>query len=66
MARITPGHLLWVLDSIAEAGGDAQTIVNRVTVPPAIAASARIALERMIQIKAATDAAPGSPSQSKA
>lgn len=61
MARITPGHLLWVLDSIAEAGGNAQTIVNRVTVPPAIAASARIALERMIQIKAATDAAPGSP-----
>jgi quinolinate synthase len=59
MARITPGHLLWVLDSIADAGADIQKIVNRVTVPPSIADQARIALERMIQIKATASALSG-------
>jgi len=45
MARIDPPHLLWVLDRLA-AGG----VVNRITVDPAVARQARVALDRMIAI----------------
>ena len=45
MARITLGHLVWVLDSLA-----AGNIINRVSVPPETARHARVALERMIAI----------------
>ncbi len=40
-------HLLWVLDNLADG-----RVVNQVSVPPAIAADARVALQRMIDIKA--------------
>ena len=46
MGRVDPAHLLWVLDNLA-----AGEIVNRVTVPPEVAADARIAVERMISIR---------------
>jgi len=49
MCRIDLPHLLWVLDSIA-----AGSVVNRITVPPEIIADARVALQRMIDIKAVT------------
>ena len=45
MARIDPPHLLWVLDRLA-----AGEVVNRVSVVPAVADGARIALDRMISI----------------
>jgi quinolinate synthase len=50
MAMIDLSHLLWTLDGIAEGHP-----VNRVSVAPAIAADANTALQRMIDIKAATD-----------
>ena len=43
MARIDPPHVLWVLDNLAQG-----QVVNRVSVPPDVAAEARAALERMI------------------
>ncbi|MCE5328627.1 MAG: quinolinate synthase NadA [Planctomycetaceae bacterium] len=43
MAQIDLPHLLWVLDGLAQG-----ELRNRVTVDPAIAADARIALQRMI------------------
>ena len=49
MCRIDPPHLLWALDGIASG-----QIVNRITVPPETAADARIALQRMIDIKPVT------------
>ncbi len=52
MGKIDQPHLLWVLDNLAEGN-----IVNQVTVPPTIAADARIALQRMIDIKPITDQA---------
>jgi len=51
MHRIDLSHLAWALDNLA-----AGTIVNRVSVPTEIAADARIALQRMIDIKAVRDA----------
>ncbi len=51
MALIDPPHLLWVLDELS-----AGRVVNRITVPPDTAAAARVAVERMISIKAATGA----------
>lgn len=45
MYRIKPSYLLWILDHLA-AGRE----VNRITVPAATAASARLALERMLAI----------------
>ena len=54
MARIDLGHLLWVLDSLAE--GKA---VNQVSVPKGVASDAKVALDRMIQIKAARDVHSG-------
>jgi quinolinate synthase len=50
MARIDLPHLLWVLDGLCEGH-----VVNRISVPDEIAAEARIALRRMIEIKAAAD-----------
>ena len=49
MCRIDLPHLLWALDGIASG-----QIVNRITVPQETAADARIALQRMIDIKPAT------------
>ena len=54
MHRIDLPHLLWVLDNLA--AGD---VVNRVTVEPGVAADARVALDRMIAIKAARDVTSG-------
>ena len=53
MARIDLPHLLWVLDNLADG-----CVVNQVSVPAAIAADARIALKRMIDIKAVADVTP--------
>ncbi len=53
MYRIDLAHLLWVLDNLADG-----KVVNRISVPPAIAADARIALERMLAIKAAPTITP--------
>jgi len=53
MARIDLPHLLWVLDHLAEG-----QVVNRITVPPDVAADARIALQRMIDIRADIDVTP--------
>ena len=53
MQRTDLPHLLWVLDNLA-----AGKVVNRVAVPPETAADARIALERMIALKAAIDVTP--------
>ncbi len=46
MFRIDPAHLLWVLDNLAEG-----RVVNQVTVAPQVAAEARTALQRMIDIQ---------------
>ena len=50
MGKIDLPHLAWVLDGLAEGN-----IVNQVSVPADVAAEARIALQRMIDIKAAKD-----------
>jgi quinolinate synthase len=49
MCRIDLPHLLWALDGIANG-----QIVNQITVPENTAADARIALQRMIDIKPVT------------
>lgn len=51
MARIDLPHLLWALDNLANG-----RVVNRVRVDAAVAADARVALQRMIDIKAVRDA----------
>jgi quinolinate synthase len=45
MFRIDAPHLCWVLENLVEG-----TVVNRITVDEATAASARVALERMLAI----------------
>ncbi|MGH9029728.1 MAG: quinolinate synthase NadA, partial [Acidimicrobiales bacterium] len=45
MFRIDAAHLCWVLESLAEG-----VVVNRITVDPVTAASARVALEQMLAI----------------
>jgi quinolinate synthase len=45
MFRIDAPHLCWVLESLAEG-----VVVNRITVDPDTAASARVALEQMLAI----------------
>src|SRR5262249_30932087 len=45
MFRIDPAHLLWVLENLEEG-----RVVNRIRVDPAVAADARIALDRMLEI----------------
>ena len=44
MDRIDPPHLLWVLEELCH-----DKVVNRISVPPAIAADAKVALERMLE-----------------
>jgi quinolinate synthase len=46
MFRIDPPHVLWVLESLVDGH-----VVNQVKVPDAIASDARIALDRMLQIR---------------
>jgi quinolinate synthase len=46
MFRIDPQHLAWALESLA-----AGNVVNRVEVPEATARDARIALDRMLEIR---------------
>jgi quinolinate synthase len=46
MFRIDPPHLLWVLENLLEG-----KVVNRVQVPPRTAAEARVALDRMLEIR---------------
>ena len=55
MARIDLRHLLWVLDNLA-----AGEVVNRVSVGADVASGARLALQRMIDIKAVTNVTAGS------
>ena len=45
MFRIDPQHLAWVLENLVEGH-----VVNQVSVPPAIADNARLALERMLEV----------------
>ncbi len=45
MARIDPQHLAWVLENLEN-----NNIVNEIIVPEAIAKSAKIALDRMMQV----------------
>jgi quinolinate synthase len=45
MFRIDPQHLLWSLENLVEGH-----VPNQITVPPGIAANARIALNRMLEI----------------
>lgn len=45
MFRIDPAHLLWVLESLVEG-----KVVNRITVDPAEAELARLALARMLEV----------------
>ncbi len=47
MFRIDAPHLAWVLESLV-----AGTVVNRITVDPAVAEGARVALQRMLEITA--------------
>ena len=53
MQRIDLAHLLWMLDNLADG-----RVVNRISVPPDVAADARLALQRMIDIKAVPNATP--------
>jgi quinolinate synthase len=46
MYRIHPGYLAWVLEELV-----AGRVVNRITVPHSTAASAKVALERMLAAK---------------
>ena len=46
MFRIDPPHLLWVLENLVEG-----RVVNRVQVPPRAAGEARVALDRMLNIR---------------
>jgi quinolinate synthase len=46
MARIDPPHLLWALESLVEG-----RVVNQVRVPDETAREARLALERMLEIR---------------
>jgi quinolinate synthase len=45
MFRIDASHLLWALESLLEG-----RVVNQISVPPDVAANARIALNRMLEI----------------
>jgi quinolinate synthase len=52
MNRIDPAHLLWALENLAEGH-----VVNRVSVPPDVKRDARLALDRMLALKAGASAA---------
>ena len=45
MFRIDPQHLAWVLENLVE-----NNVVNQITVPEQVAKSARVALQRMLEI----------------
>ena len=45
MFRIDPQHLAWVLENLVEGN-----VVNRISVPDDVAANARVALQRMLEI----------------
>lgn len=45
MFRIDPPHLLWTLESLLEGN-----VVNQISVPEDVAAQARLALERMLEV----------------
>jgi quinolinate synthase len=47
MFRIDPQHLLWSLENLVEG-----RVFNQITVPSDVAANARLALQRMLQITA--------------
>ena len=47
MKRIDLAHLAWVLDNLADG-----RVVNRISIPADMANHARVALKRMIDIKA--------------
>jgi len=47
MFRIDPQHLAWVLENLVE-----DNVVNQITVPKKVANSARVALQRMLDISA--------------
>ncbi len=46
MYRVHPAYLLWTLESLVEGH-----VTNQIIVPPAIAANAKLALDRMLSIK---------------
>ncbi|HEV2213095.1 MAG TPA: quinolinate synthase NadA, partial [Gammaproteobacteria bacterium] len=46
MFRIDPQHFAWTLENLAQ--GD---VVNRITVPEPDASQAKLALERMLEIR---------------
>ena len=50
MYRIHPSYLAWVLEALVPEGKARGQVLNRITVPEAIAADARIALERMLAL----------------
>jgi quinolinate synthase len=52
MYRIHPSYLAWVLESLQRG-----EVLNRITVPEAIAQPARIALERMLRLQPANSLA---------
>ena len=52
MYRIHPGYLAWVLEAYAGTGElPGGEVLNRITVPDAVAVPARVALERMLAAK---------------
>jgi len=55
MYRIHPGYVAWVLEALVGNAERPAEVLNRITVDPAVAAPARIALERMLAAK------PGEP-----
>ena len=60
MKRIDLAHLAWVLDNLT-----AGRVVNRISVPANVADDARVALKRMISIKATVGLTAGSSGQGK-
>ncbi|WP_291043849.1 quinolinate synthase NadA [Herbiconiux sp.] len=48
MYRIHPGYLAWVLESLVGVDGGPAVVQNRIVVDEAVAAPARVALERML------------------
>src|SRR5262249_31003444 len=54
MNRIDPAHLLWVLENLAEGH-----VVNPIRVPEDVRLHAKVALDRMLALRAKTDAIMG-------
>ncbi len=55
MYRIHPGYLAWVLEALVGTAERPAEVLNQITVDPAVAEPARLALERMLAAK------PGEP-----